>query len=196
MSFEPSWSPRALSTVVALALGCTSGATRPEPARSADDAPKASSVPAPSLPEPTWLPPEAREMLMARMHRHGEEMMLLVVSVVILSYDGARHMAEEIVKEPKLGRPAPGEQGTINALLPPRFFSYQDELEQRASAVAEAAEAKDPTKLVVAYGKLAETCVGCHAVYMSSEPAEGSYDSYEQDPEEEGSGEPNADPTL
>jgi len=130
----------------------------------------------PVMQKPEWIPVEAREMLAARMRRHGEEMMFLVVSVLILSYDSAESMAQEIADEPKIGRPVDGETNTINALLPPRFFEFQDELRDRADIVADAAHAKDHMRLVRAYGQLSETCVGCHATYMEAEPPSDEVD--------------------
>lgn len=164
--------------IIGQSFGC-SAASQP-PKAPAEEAPKAtvessqskgdSAAARPVMRKPEWIPSEAREMLAARMRRHGEEMMFLVVSVLILSYDSAESMALEIAAEPKIGRPGAGESGTINALLPSRFFEFQDELRDRADAVADAARAKDHTRLVRAYGQLAETCVGCHAAYMEAEP--------------------------
>jgi Cytochrome C' len=100
------------------------------------------------------------------MQRHGEEMMLLLVSVMTLSHQDTQHLAEEVAAEPRLGRPSPGEKDTINARLPPRFFVLQDQLRERANAVAAAAAANDDARIVRAYGQLAETCVSCHTVYL------------------------------
>ena len=119
-----------------------------------------------SLPEPAWLPSEAREMLSARMDRHGEVMMMLLVSVMTLQHSDTELLAEQVAAEPRLGRPATGEKGTISALLPPRFFTLQDQLVDRAHAVANAARANDNGRIVRAYGQLAETCVSCHSVYL------------------------------
>jgi len=105
-------------------------------------------------------------MLGERMDRHGEEMMLLLVSVMTLRHEDTELLANEVAAEPRLGRPGPGEKGTINALLPARFFALQDELLERAHAVAAAARAKDNGRIVRAYGQLAETCVSCHSVYL------------------------------
>jgi hypothetical protein len=137
------------------------------PAASASAAPGASFDSKPSLAEPEWLPREAREMLGARMDRHGEEMMLLLVSVMTLEHEDTELLAEQVAAEPRLGRPAPGEKGTINALLPARFFALQDELTERAHTIAAAARAKDNGRIVRAYGQLAETCVSCHSVYLT-----------------------------
>jgi hypothetical protein len=108
-------------------------------------------------------------MLSSRMQRHGEEMMLLLVSVMTLQHEDTELLAQQVAAEPRLGRPAPGEAGTINSLLPPRFFELQEELQLRARSMAEAARAKDDTRIVRAYGQLAETCVSCHSVYLNAE---------------------------
>ena len=157
-----------------LALACASAGSKPAeapsaPAPAAAPAAGASSGAAQtsgSLPEPTWLPTEAREMLSARMDRHGEVMMMLLVSVMTLQHSDTELLAEQVAAEPRIGRPATGEQGTIGALLPPRFFTLQDELVDRAHAVANAARANDNSRIVRAYGQLAETCVSCHSVYL------------------------------
>lgn len=119
--------------------------------------------------EPEWLPEEAREILTARMQRHGEDMMFLMASVVLLSHDGAEHLANQIASEPRIGRPAAEERDTVSSLLPPRFFDLQDELRERARAVAVAAKAKDTARMVKAHGQLVETCVKCHSVYLRDE---------------------------
>jgi hypothetical protein len=120
-----------------------------------------------SLPDPDWLPSEAREMLSARMDRHGEEMMFLFMSVMTLNHADSELLAEQVAAEPQLGRPSPGEKGTISALLPARFFTLQEQLVQRAHAVAAAARSNDNGRIVRAYGQLAETCVSCHSVYLN-----------------------------
>lgn len=139
------------------------------PAATHPTGPVASPAPAPvaALPDPDWLPTEAKEMLHARMDRHGEVMMLLLVSVLTLHQNDTELLAEQVAAEPRLGRPGPAEKGTLNALLPTRFFGLQDELTERAHALAEAARASDHGRIVRAYGRLAETCVSCHSVYLT-----------------------------
>jgi hypothetical protein len=163
-----------------LALACASTGSKPaetpDAATSSAAPPAAPATTAPgprgaaettgSLPEPSWLPSEAREMLSARMDRHGEVMMMLLVSVMTLQHSDTELLAEQVAAEPRIGRPATGEKNTIGALLPPRFFTLQDELVDRAHAVADAARADDNGRIVRAYGKLAETCVSCHSVYL------------------------------
>ncbi len=157
-----------------LGLSCASSSSKPAeaPRATAPAAAPAASAPGGaaqttgSLPEPNWLPTEAREMLSARMDRHGEVMMMLLVSVMTLQHSDTELLAEQVAAEPRIGRPATGEKGTIGALLPPRFFTLQDELVDRAHAVANAARADDNSRIVRAYGQLAETCVSCHSVYL------------------------------
>jgi hypothetical protein len=106
-------------------------------------------------------------MLHERMERHGEVMMLLLVSVLTLHQNDTELLAEQVAAEPKVGRPGPEEKGTLTALLPARFFELQDELTARAHALAEAARVSDNGRIVRAYGQLAETCVSCHSVYLT-----------------------------
>jgi cytochrome c553 len=118
------------------------------------------------LPSREELPPEAKEMLRARMARHGEEMTALMIHVLLLDYDVAGILASDLAREPKLGRPAANEKGTLNALLPARFFVHQDALAASATAVAQAAAARDDRKLVEAFSAVAKSCVGCHSTYL------------------------------
>jgi hypothetical protein len=109
-------------------------------------------------------------MLTSRMHRHAQDMMFLVASVVLLNHDVAADLSGGIADEPRLARPAAGERDSLNALLPRRFFELDDELRERSRAVATAAKLKDDALLAKAYGQLVETCVSCHAVYLQDQP--------------------------
>jgi hypothetical protein len=173
---------RALLAMVVLACftGCASAPARPAQTAPAD-APAADrrGVLEGDLSPRTNLPPEAREILVARMARHGEVMTYLLASVVFLEYDDARSLALEIVNEPKLGRPAPGERDSLNALLPAPFFEYQDRLAIHAGELAAAAQAHQDDKLVASFGALAETCVACHAAYLNEESGQESWDASE-----------------
>ena len=155
-----------------LSCAANSGSKPAVAAQAANPAPVAAPAPSPaapiaSMPDPAWLPSEAREMLVSRMERHGEEMMLMLVSVMTLQHEDTELLAEHVASEPRLGRPAPNERDTINALLPARFFELQDQLLLRANALSTAAKSKDDARVVHAYGQLAETCVACHSVYLS-----------------------------
>ncbi|MEY2931932.1 MAG: hypothetical protein RL033_2681 [Pseudomonadota bacterium] len=173
--FVPSLSTLLLAS---FALACAAAGPQAQPVATPDalttsaTPPRAGTPPdedQPTLPAPDWLPDEAREVLRSRMQRHGEEMMLLLVSVMTLQHGDTEILAEHIAAEPRLGRPVKGETGTISAMLPSRFFELQDELEVRAHAMAEVARTSDPSRIVRAYGQLAETCVSCHSVYLDAE---------------------------
>jgi hypothetical protein len=121
------------------------------------------------LPERKDLPLVLRETLAASMDRHGEELVYLLSSVVLLHYEEAEELAQMIANEPKLGRPAPGDAASLNAMLPTGFFTYQDALSERAKELADAARARQDVRLVKAFGALSETCVGCHSAYLNDE---------------------------
>lgn len=120
-----------------------------------------------SLPEPDYLPEEARRVLQQKMERHGQDMVELMLSVTLLQYDVARETAQRIASEPRLVRPIAGGEGDVNASLPERFFALQDESRLRAQAVRAAAARKDDKALAEAYGRLTETCVSCHSAYLN-----------------------------
>src|SRR4051812_31351673 len=158
---KPAESPSAAATTTSTAPAAGAALS----ARSATGSSSAAEASG-SLPEPNWLPSEAREMLSARMDRHGEVMMMMLVSVMTLQHSDTELLAEQVAAEPRLGRPVAGEKGTISALLPPRFFTLQDQLVDRAHAIAAAARGNDNARIAHAYGQLAETCVSCHSVYL------------------------------
>jgi cytochrome c' len=167
------WIALSLSTVLAGGLACATTSTASKSPDSAGNAASSSSRPAPKLQPPDWLPVQAREMLAARMQRHGEEMMYLTAMVLTLNHEGAAHLAEHIAEEPRIGRPTSEERGTISELLPERFFDLQDELNDRAKAMASAARTGANDKMVQAYGRLTQTCVSCHEAYLADDRATG-----------------------
>jgi hypothetical protein len=119
-----------------------------------------------ALPERQELPLVLRETLSASMNRHGEELTFLLANVILLQYGDAAELAQILADEPGLGRAAPGDLKSLNALLPEAFFGYQAELRERAKTLAVAARAKDDTAFVKAFSAVAETCVGCHSSYL------------------------------
>lgn len=137
------------------------------PADKPQPAPQQKQPPARSLPQPDYLPEEARLVLQQKMERHGQDMVELMLSVTLLQYDVARETAHRIASEPRLVRPIAGGEGDVNALLPERFFVLQDEARLRAQAVRAAAAQKDDKALAEAYGRLTETCVSCHSAYLN-----------------------------
>jgi hypothetical protein len=166
------WLALSLSTVLAGGLACATTSTT---SRSPDTAARTSASGAsrrpPKLHAPDYLPIQAREMLAARMQRHGEEMMYLTAMVLTLNHEGAAHLAEHIAEEPRIARPGPDEHGTISQLLPARFFDLQDELNERAKVMASAARTGANDEMVQAYGRLTQTCVSCHEAYLSDDDA-------------------------
>ena len=132
----------------------------------AADQPKVKATEDLHLRAPETLSKTAREMLRHRMERHGDDMVLLMATVLMLNYPASEQLARNVAREPRLARPLKGELDTLNAQLPLQFFELQDQLTTHARSVADAAHAHQDVKLVKAYGSLAETCVGCHSVYL------------------------------
>lgn len=142
------------------------------PAAAATEQPEASPpVLKGELPVRETLSPEARSALTARMDRHGEAMTFLLASLIFLQYDDVDYLAKQIAGEPKLGRPAPGDKDSLNALLPASFFDYQDQLTISVAELSAAAQSHDDMKLVDAFGKVARTCVACHSAYLHDDIA-------------------------
>jgi hypothetical protein len=161
---RPVWRLVVLVALGVLPLGCASAGARPGPVQ---DPARAE---APALPEPAWLPMEARQLLSTRMQRHGDDLTLLLPSVVLLDHRWVEKLTESIASEPRLARAGAGDADTLNARLPARFFELQDLMRTRAKAVAEAARAKDDVRMGTAFGELTQTCVTCHALYVQGEP--------------------------
>jgi hypothetical protein len=118
------------------------------------------------LRNPEYLPAEARALLRDRMARHGGDMTVLMAAVLMLNYEVTEELVQAIGREPKLTRPSPRMKDTLNSSLPSKFFDFQDLLAVRAKELASAAKAYDDPRLVKAYGRLAEVCVGCHSLYL------------------------------
>ncbi|HZI10836.1 MAG TPA: cytochrome c [Myxococcus sp.] len=162
--------PRRLLLLLALLLppGLVLTAHASEPARTKASAkkPQPHKV-APVLPAPDYLPPEARAALRKKMERHGQAMADLTLSVTLLQYDVASDVAGRIANAPRISRPEAGGEDELSTLLPERFFTLQDEARSRAQAVQAAAQKRDDAALAQSYGRLTETCVTCHAAYLS-----------------------------
>ena len=126
--------------------------------------PSHSIPPGPELAVPERIPPAARAVIRVKMRRHAEQLPALISSVVVLDYDGVARAAGEIFDEPALARPITGDE--LNGLLPERFFVLQDALRTAARQVVTAAAKRDGVQLPGAFGKLTETCVSCHDLYL------------------------------
>lgn len=166
------YTPAILTLVASLSPGCTRmtpAPATPSGTGSAEELGAPLHVEIPPLAERESLPEAAREMLSGRMLRHGREMVFLVNSVLLLEYVDVAWLADRIAEEPKLGRPRPNEKDTLNALLPKKFFDYQDDLSAQARGLGEAARKQDDEQLVEAFSALTKTCVGCHATYLDED---------------------------
>jgi hypothetical protein len=135
------------------------------------------------LPTAEGLPLAARDALALRMSHHAVDLEGLLNAALMLDHALAETEGTALANSPRIGRPLPGEQGSLSALLPPRFFSMQDKLAQQAQAVAMAARIRDDRRLAKALGALTRTCVECHSVYLKQGGAEprGSEDDSTQE---------------
>lgn len=89
----------------------------------------------------------------------------LMSAIMVLRYPIIRDRAQAIADDVDLARPLTGDATELNALLPAKFFDYQDELRVRAHALQAAAAQSNAYAVADAYGRLSETCVRCHATY-------------------------------
>ena len=149
------WSTLAAALAVTPSMGAPAAKKLPQAGRKE-----------PALAAPSYLSAELREVLNQKMSHHAQNMHALVFAVLLLDRDSARAIAHDIAAEPRLARPLPGGDDTLNALLPKRFFVLQDDLRQRATEVAEAAGQKDDVKLAESFGRMTSACVACHSVYL------------------------------
>lgn len=136
------------------------------PAPRADATPGMRSArPDRALREPGYLSPTAREFLHTRMRHHGEDMQQLLLAVTLLDRERTQRIAERISTEPRLARPSAQSPDELNVELPARFFELQDELLSRTATLARAA-AQPSGDLAVPFGRVVETCVSCHTLYL------------------------------
>jgi len=120
------------------------------------------------LATPQNVPAVIRAALSKRMERHGNDMVDLSWSVILLRYDTAAALARRIADEPPVARSLGDVETPANAALPERFFELQDSLRANTRELAEAATAQDPTRVGATYAKVAQTCVACHALYLGT----------------------------
>lgn len=109
----------------------------------------------------------ARQLLRRRMERHGRDLNQLTNGVVLLRRDVVLAIAQTISSEPRITRPLPDTRDELNSALPERFFVLQDELRERAKALAEAAKNRDDAAVAEAYGRTIQTCVSCHVSFLT-----------------------------
>ncbi|WP_428262402.1 cytochrome c [Haliangium sp.] len=146
---------------VLVAAGCSRPSDRAAPA---EPTPPASERPVLERAEP--LPKLARDLLHDHMIDHGQSMENLLWSALMLDHAAVVVNAQELQAAPRIGRPLEGAGDTLNDALPARFFDLQDEMHAAAGALEAAARAQDDDGVAEAYGRLARTCVSCHALYL------------------------------
>ena len=112
------------------------------------------------------LAPPVRRAIALRMKNHGADLNALLSAVIILDHQAVENRARSIGETPMLPRPAPSEINTLNAAVPERYFSFQDQFAKQAKALADAAHRRDDAKMAHAFSQLTETCVGCHSAFM------------------------------
>ena len=105
----------------------------------------------------------ARAALTTQMRTHARGMMELVSTVTLLDYDGVGAASQRILDEPRVARPLSGDATELNALLPARFFTLQDELREELQTLRSAAAAHDADAVADAFAATTRTCVHCHA---------------------------------
>lgn len=120
--------------------------------------------------KPPVLSELARQLLRRRMERHGRDLHQLATGVVLLRREVVIALAQTISTEPRITRPLPDTRDELNSALPERFFVLQDEVRERAKALAEAAKSRDDAAVADAYGRTIQTCVACHVSFLP--PAE------------------------
>jgi hypothetical protein len=111
------------------------------------------------------LTPAMRELLRDRMVQHGRDMARLQRVTLDLEYDLIEQSSAWLAEEPAVARPAMSDRALLRAGLPPRFFQLEAELRGKAIILRGAALVRDDEAIAVAYGRVAETCIRCHALY-------------------------------
>lgn len=113
------------------------------------------------------LTPAMRDLLRDRMVQHGRDMARLQRVTLDLEYELIGQSSAWLAEEPAIARPAMSDRALLRAGLPPRFFHLEAELRGKAIILRGAALVRDDEAIAVAYGRLAETCIRCHALYRA-----------------------------
>lgn len=117
----------------------------------------------------TYLPAKAREKIRNTMKAHGDDMTVLMWSILFLDVDGSAEFARVIKDQPWLQRPADPSAVPEDERVPEAIYAYQDEIVARAkklAAMADGTNKLNATGLADAFGAVARTCVACHAAYL------------------------------
>ena len=112
------------------------------------------------------LPKVACLALRKRMLSHGDNTENLLWAALMLDFESTDGIAAMISKGPNLARPQPDDLQSINAMLPPEFFTLQEQLDTAIDGLRAAAKAKDGAAVAAQYGKAVETCISCHSLFL------------------------------
>ncbi len=146
-------------------LACSNGQNGK--ARTGKTTTPADSAKRPRLKRASPLPKLARQLLNKRMHRHGEQMEKLLWAALSINRPMVKSLAQAIADEPRISKPSSNDLSTLNHVFPKQFFALQEELRSQAVLLVAAADKSDDTAMAEAYGKLAQTCVRCHSLYLT-----------------------------
>lgn len=122
------------------------------------------------LPAHDELGATVRMLLHGRMGRHAAGAERLWNAFVAVDYTAMAKHATELAAEPRLGQPADDEDpALINTVIPPAFFTYQDDLARSATALASAASQGDASRVLATFQRTAASCFSCHLHYRMGE---------------------------
>jgi len=130
-------------------------------------APSRKIAPEPHLNVSQRLPESARAAVTTQMHTHARGMLELTSTVTVLDYDGVRAATERLLQEPRIARPVTGDASELNAALPVRFFTLQDQLRDDLQHLQHDAAAHDANALAGSYAATTHTCIACHDAYLT-----------------------------
>ncbi|MBI4818611.1 MAG: cytochrome c [Deltaproteobacteria bacterium] len=114
----------------------------------------------PAMPVPANLSSEARAALGARMQGHGDDMNDLLWSILFLDFASTHDIAAHISSQTLVP----------SGVVPAEIVAFEGRLHALAGELERASKAEDSAKVAELYGKVAETCVRCHASYLLEPP--------------------------
>ncbi len=115
--------------------------------------------------DPAHVNARVKEVLRRKMTHHARDAQELFRAATVLDYDAAARAAHGLQQEPRLAKQTVGDEAA--AVLGDGFFTLQDVLRSRAAEAHTAARAKDAVGLGQALGRITETCVSCHHLYLT-----------------------------
>lgn len=158
-----------LATIGLTAAGCKSTqAQGPAPATAATSV-RPTQFAERHMPPPTHISPEVRAALKRTMNAHGDDLTMVLWSILFLDLESAGDWAKLIADRPPLTA-----ETDQKLRIPPAILTLGAQLHSQATKLAELAKQpeRDSQAVARAFGELAETCVGCHRSYLYDKPAE------------------------